>query len=1358
MARIENMSADTAPEIVVSIGNTATIIRAESARTGSGDIKLSPPTRPGHLLTGFLEAKNQSAQPPETVEQVVDRMNQIPQMHAGGSNPDDEEIELIQLADGSYVLPTDPRAAPATPDGTGPGGVDGGRRDGGGGGEGREPTPEPFPSIDRLSIERAANPEIGRFLAEEIGYWEGLRANGKYEKVNWKRLDELYDLQEAYTVGLRKVSHEVDIKSSEPPKPKQIEQLTAVDVNNLRNPDTGAALTPLANLIQQFERRNIPDLDLFNKEIAIYFKEAERIGLLRDLKETLSSAYHNEVRRGIHRELKSGEVMSGSRGEVGVDAKIQQSIATAADIYDEAFIWRIDPNIQQLAGGDIDVRTGRVKGVWDLYAQFARQRFVNAINSKDAEGITQREYLIRDQHNVIQEFELREDVEGKYTTTENFWRPSYGIYVEVYAQTEEEFLIAADTWLTARETIKKDPARLTQEANNFTDILMNSEGAKKVSPDFMKRLVWGVEARLGVFGADHSNELYEPEAYKQFMDFINKDGSGPERWLELFKLYDAKIAATLGELDFNPTWDILFTFHGSRGQLAKDFNAQRNIGYDQTTPQGLYNQTLGLLIDRVMGIEIKDKNNVSQVTRFMNKKKFVSMFDGLYEYDKLEAGRQHGDAHIHAYEANNRKSYKDYTPQELKDLTAGQRQSIRLGEIQFKIQEMRKRLRNGDIQLDLGESIVKKLEHDKQITPADARFYEEKRKEAAKIVEIAMQAYGALGEKSKRGGGIFKVHRRVEGKKFTDFVPIYQSEKLATCAGLLTKMEYADDSPIWLQESFQRKIRTEKNFKAKYRTARVKQAEKDAIEEFYKDGYQAKLYKHRYDAEGRRIPNSRTAMMLRRPKEDPNTGEVIIENDEAVVEEVQVTFHIAGHHPYGDVNPHTYWGYQDEHRSMLLNPFTFAQAREIRAGRLRWEDADPAAIALLQLDPTLLRVRQFPREFTEREGKLVMAAVEDSYQSRKRVQRELYKKFFPPLASPTSPTDKTVQEINVYYGLQDFGGFRKMCEHVRARVAENPERFTRRGRRLIPYLDIPLLPVSDMWGLGVFGATGVFWAMGNGVHKIGGTFALGKVSAQAEIANLLYISLIGDREKEGGPLEGLLLKLTNESDTNLQEFFGKIPDENSKWQPDQQQDFCVAFRKSLGRLEKYLKLLVTMESIIRNAQGALSIEEMDVIDESGGTGVLRFNHDLTRRLDRLPKITRKAAKDITVEELKSYLKDAYEILESTQDPWNAKFDTGDPVDYLKNPGIDETRSPDTGSGRHSARIFNNAFFDLLLDLSKRGGVELYRNERFFYAQASKYITYYDPEIAADLTPDSEGNVRMSSQNIKDWFFGKAVPT
>lgn len=1139
-----------------------------------------------------------------------------------------------------------------------------------------EHNPEQNPE-SKNTLESLASPERGRKIAEGIIKWEAMKAAGEYSKINWKELNQLYQDQRAHITAKRIVGLRFKPSQESEDKLPETSKILNIEVDNLK------VTKSLKDLLTDYE--NYTHLDSketeakFNEELESYFREAKRTGLLDGLDKALSSLFNNEVLSGMRRGLSNTEIMEGIP-QARIDGVIQKTAAAVRSL---------NAVLRSHARDDREMR--KLRGVGEMYVALAEDRIYRFIQQGDIEAIPPDEA-----YKIPSEFKLGQ-LESESVAKETFWRHSQGYYIEIYAQTEDEFAVAAETYLNRLEAITSAPDKIFQKADQFIDVMMNSEGANKVPEEFLTKLADQIYARLGFFGADHSNELYHSDQYKQYLDFINKDGKGPNRWLELYGFLDGEVAAATWMLDNDPRWEILFSLYGSRGQLAKAAQAQRGKG-----GVGLFNQAKEILVEEMMGVKIKNKSDVANIASNMSDREFTGLFEGLHRYGKIPDGHSSGDANINVY--------RKYINTDEQEIPREVRHAWRLGKIQLTLKEIEDHLEKGTIQ---SSELAKKFEEKKGrkfnphtdktldlLDPRDRELYKEARERAEKAVEIALQIYGVTGEKSKRGGGVFKVWKTdAEGKRYQDFVPIHLAEKFVQFAITWTKAKYA-------------------NAPAKIRTTKVDEARVRAIAEFKKNGFEAKLY----DEDGR-------PMMLKRPKEDPDTPDEIEKDNsgKAMVEQVPVDFYLATHHFYSDWTSHTYWSYQEEDRQMLLDPSTFARARKIRAGELRPEDADPWAIQLLILDPTLKRVAKFPSDFEDRERKLTMAAVEDSYQTHWEISRELYRAFFPKYGTPT-------KDIGIYYGLQDYGGFRKSVESMRARYAEDSERFMRRGRRLLADLHNPVASLPEIWGQGTKGVTGVMRMFNAPVYNMAGSMALDKFAAQAEVAAKISEALEGGRDREGNYVEGFLLKLTNESD-ELQEYFEGVPELGQKWaSPDKQFRFRVGIRKTFGRLEKYEKLLTVMETQIRNASGAQWLKNVDILLDNG-----KINPEIERKLVSLPDIENV---ELTAEELTRFIKEADVLEELTEEQFYQMFNEAD---------IDEgSISTNTGSGRHSAKIIHDVVMDLMIDTEKRGGVELYRGEKYYYSHLNDKIVYWDPT--------NRNNVVETDETIRDWLFSKFVPT
>jgi hypothetical protein len=1203
-----------------------------------------------------------------------------------------------------------------------------------GDGEGGEPpsgegdaTPEGDKPREFDSLEFEASPERGLEIARGIIEQEALLKSGQFEKVDWDMLNQLYLEQKIHIEALRIVNRRLD-ESSEEDKEDKPETKEPPKFNK----ENIAGVRSFQELAQEYTNEGSYSKE-FAVEIGKHFAEAHRLGLLEDLRRGLSAA-NKKVKTAIEAKEKSS-VWNRIAGE-----EVQPAIAATSAIIRNRRLFDDEVKAFEVLVDDPELGRKRRMNIGELYAQFATDRMLAKLNNPQEK---EREYLPG-------EFNLDEEELDEEESKERYWRQEGGWYINVYAKTKEQFRIAASTYIDRLQKLTSDPGKALQDAQQFEDRMTSSDGASGLE-DFLKDLGDEMKARLGAFGGDHANEQYHGDYLKSYMDFVNKDGEGPNRWLQLVKSMDGKIAAALWLMDNDPRFDSLFTMYGSRGQLADMSYAQRT----RDGVSGLHNAVLHLLVEEMVGVELKNSGKLKNLTKFQSPEDFTKNFNGLYKYGAVPKGHHAGDARLHVYE-HNKDKYKTERdlPKELHHL----KDSFRLGRIQYEIEEITEKIRQGDykrLKTPDGKPYNPRIHsaHHLLKDSKDVKFYEHKLHDAHKAVHIAMEIYGVFGEKSKRGGGAFKTERKKgpDNKEFRYFVPIHMGEKFVQTAVTLTKMEYADDAGIWKKPEFAARIKKERNFRAKYRTARVKDAMKLAIANLKIDGYEAKLQKYEYDVNGKPVGEAKS-MTLKRPRKDAN-GKVMKFGDEVIPEEVPVDFYLATHHPYANWTGHTYWSYQEEHRHLLLNPLTLSEAQAIKEGKLDPEDAKAGMVAmqLLILDPTLKRVRLFTDNFEDRERKLTMAAVEDSYQTHWEITKELYRVFFPTLAIPT-------KEIGIYYGLQDFGGYRKMNEFMRAQAAEDPDRFMRRGRRLLPDLHNPLAPFAEYLGRGTGGVLAIMEMMDAPVYRGAGTLALDKFNSQTELAGKVWAALFGGKDNQAAEIiEGLLLKLTNDADINLQRFGmpGMLPEIDYKKDPPRavwtkdQSEFQSAIRKSFGRLERYLKALVVMESLVRNATGAFDLRNVDVLledfDDDGRAksidaaldGILEEGEDIANLT-----IKDSSKTDHSKEDLANFMTKAVVALSGSEEAFNELCNKAD---------LDESRSPNTGSGKHSARAFFDAFIKLMQDREHMGGEANYPGEKIFLRHMNDRVTYHDP-----TNPDNVNGWVVTNQTIAEWLFGKMV--
>lgn len=481
-----------------------------------------------------------------------------------------------------------------------------------------------------------------------------------------------------------------------------------------------------------------------------------------------------------------------------------------------------------------------------------------------------------------------------------------------------------------------------------------------------------------------------------------------------------------------------------------------------------------------------------------------------------------------------------------------------------------------------------------------------------------------------------------EQMDYVDHMPVYIAEKFVQFAENWTKMKYGDDSDIWGQPGFLERVRDIPNFRAKYRAEMMKEARIRAARQIKRNGFQAQLkdadYSYTFidkelidEFKKGLVQDPHTGKALKDPgylsgrKEDKTagplhdmtvktpTGEIDPETGKMRVTEIvdkPVDFQTTQTHWLSRWTSHTYFFYQQENRNMLLDPRVRAQAAEIKAGRLRPEDANQLAVFLLILDPSLRRLKRLPGE-QAKEIEMVGAAVEESFQSHTRNNRNLHRLFL--------PVDGNVHKMRMGYNREDYGGSSRFAMRIRDLVASQPRRFARRGAALIADMPMEISSMPDMWGAeGMMGAICMFAdpIRPMAAQGVASQFAITKFIDQMGYGWELFGALVGKLDgREVVDKEGLYEKPTNNADKlqklkqkgfNVQTF---VEDEN---------DMFYAFVEAFGRLGIVLKILRVMGKA-RNAEGLLWAEDKDIFLTDGS-----YNPELAR--DRNVGTSRHSAK------------------------------------------------------------------------------------------------------------------------------------
>ena len=339
-------------------------------------------------------------------------------------------------------------------------------------------------------------------------------------------------------------------------------------------------------------------------------------------------------------------------------------------------------------------------------------------------------------------------------------------------------------------------------------------------------------------------------------------------------------------------------------------------------------------------------------------------------------------------------------------------------------------------------------------------------------------------------------------------------------------------------------------------------------------------------------------MLLKTPAGDidPKTGKMIVKDEpEKVHLDFDSIIHRFRSHPYTRWTGHPYWGYQEEDTGLILTEDVFEDAKKIKQGLLRPEDAEPHATQLLIVDPTLQRVTYFKHR-ESREDKVLLAAVEESYQGQNLIQDELNMAFF--------PEDADDEYNRIAYVEQDWDGSAKMWLNARAIYARWTDMLGRRGRTLLPVLPLHFSSMAGMHGAdGALGELRMMnYGMGTGnSYRMVGQFALEKWIGQTESAQDEFEALTGYvNPQEKRDREGYLEKPTDDADVILQEYHPSIAILTSETSFKEEIDikFMADIRKSRGRKEAVIQRGRVLETSKRGERAPRWLKGIDVFERN----------------------------------------------------------------------------------------------------------------------------------------------------------------
>lgn len=438
-------------------------------------------------------------------------------------------------------------------------------------------------------------------------------------------------------------------------------------------------------------------------------------------------------------------------------------------------------------------------------------------------------------------------------------------------------------------------------------------------------------------------------------------------------------------------------------------------------------------------------------------------------------------------------------------------------------------------------------------------------------------------------GGSTPLFTDEDRHNYVDNLPVHFAIDAVQCVENRTKILYSDESGIWDGNGFNKNGYVEITLangkkvkfvtKAAYRTYMVGQVGQDAIREIKKKGFQAKFVLNK------------VKFNLDNP-ESENYGDVIGKDGD---ETETLSLKEAADSIYSRFTSHTYWFYQNENRHMILTPQVFAAAKRIRAGRSRPEDEDMLATQLLVLDPTLKRVRRFETDLVEREMTVMGAAVESSMQGHYRIVQNLFKEFLDPTGNRG--------RLKAGFNFEDWGGNLRFTMGIRELVATQPHRFARRFSAGLAFAPIDIDSMPAIWGQkGVMGAMNMFADRIKETSHQGvvSQFGITKFVDQMKYGVQLYEALVGRINPETGiEEEGLFKKPTNDSEKLqlLEEFYNLIIAGNMT--KGRETKLLHGMLEAFGRLNKVIKLIGAHESLVRNSQGVLLLDDVDIFLPDG---------------------------------------------------------------------------------------------------------------------------------------------------------------
>lgn len=563
-------------------GNTVT-------ETGGATVTEARTPIPKYVRDAFADTITATTQPQGIIKGFTDKLNEL----RGRTGPAEESEEVIE------------------PQAGGPGRTGGGS--GGGGGRGGGPEGPRGPER-RSGPELEPNPERDRWLVDEIvrlrndftiqERYKILDSEGRpYLKVLYQELQERIDLwckvrnepdpfeiHKAFPKPTRRIvgGRELLIPPVFPPKPQEMldmdkyirDFLTQYQLEGTEETEESLPFrvenlpeTSIADRITQYkDSSSSEEFQAARADLLIFFRQAKNRGLLQEVDAFLNSTYQEIIsasERAGERRIYPTQLL-GMLGNRIEEARGHAQLEFRGKSLE-------DPTIPQ-----------QLSEVGDAYIDWAERKmamvFLGQIPPEDREG----EWVIP----------TAEDVNRDRRTT--YWiTTSWPKYYQVTAETEEQFLIAKETFFKMIRTagLGKSPAAIYEHIQNFIEAFKGAGGSqverKIISSDFLEENRLELEALLYVFVASYSKESYNQKQTKEAMMTMALD-EGPARWEAVYRAGKGGVAAFTQMFDMENIMDIYNNPAGERGEI------------DIIAGHLLQDRIQDKVIERGIGIVLKD--------------------------------------------------------------------------------------------------------------------------------------------------------------------------------------------------------------------------------------------------------------------------------------------------------------------------------------------------------------------------------------------------------------------------------------------------------------------------------------------------------------------------------------------------------------------------------------------------------------------------------------------------------------------------------------------------------------------------------------------------------------------------------